>query len=330
MAARLAFFEVATPPLVARIVRRLSGAAAAPPDVDAWCPRWFRARTRRVVRDWAPDAVIAEYVYLSGCLDGLDDGGRRPLRVIDTHDVMHRRDAAYAEAGVAPQWFRTSAVEEARGLARADLVLAIQDDEAAALRALAPGVEVLTVPLACAVAPLPAAAVARTRILFVASYNDLNVAGLRWFVDGVWPALRAAEPALELHVCGTIATKLAAMPAGVSVRGVVASLQDEYAAARVVIDPVAAGTGLPTKVVEALAHARPVVARRQMPPAVDGGVRVAANEAAFAEAVVALLRDDAEWTRVSDAALRCATTRFSHQAAFGPLVARLRAGRRSP
>ena len=331
MAARLAFFEVAAPPLGARIVGRLRGAEptpAGPLGVDAWCPPWFRARTRRVVETWAPDAVIAEYVYLSACLDGLDAGGVRPLRVIDTHDVMHRRDAAYAEAGLAPQWFRTSAAEEARGLARADLVLAIQDDEAATLRALAPGAEVLTVPLACAAAPLPATAARRTRVLFVASYNDLNVAGLRWFLAGVWPALRGAEPALELHVCGTIAAKLGPMPAGVCVRGAMPSLRDEYAAARVVIDPVAAGTGLPTKVVEALAHARPVVARRQMPPTVDGGVRVAASEAAFAEAVVGLLRDDAEWTRVSEAALRCATTRFSHEAAFGPLVARLRAGRR--
>jgi succinoglycan biosynthesis protein ExoO len=238
---------------------------------------------------------------------------------------MHRRDATYAEAGIAPQWFRTSADEERRGLARADLVLAIQDEEAAVLRALAPGVEVLTVPLACAAVPLPATAARRTRVLFVASYNDLNVAALRWFLAGVWPVLRAAQPALELHVCGTIAAKLPAVPEGVSVRGVVPSLGEEYAAARVVIDPGAAGTGLPTKVIEALAHGRPVVARRQMPAEVDGGVLVGATETAFAAAVLALLWDEEEWTRFSEAALRCATTRFSHEAAFGPLLARLRA-----
>ncbi len=336
MAARLALFEVAEPPPTARVLRRLAaiggrrrGAEAATLDVDAWCPRWFRARARRLVHAWTPDVVVAEYVYLSACLAGLDGGGRRPLRVIDTLDVMHRRDAVYAGAGVAPQWFRTSAAEEGRGLARADLLLAIHDEEAAALRALAPGVEILTVPHACAAEPVPAGAAERTRILLVASYNDLNVAGLLWFLAGPWPALRAAEPALELHVCGTIAAKLPPMPTGVVVRGVLPSLREEYAAARVVIDPVSSGTGLPTKVIEALAHGRPVVARRQMPPEVDGGVLVGSDGAGFTASVRALLADGAHWARVSDAALRCATTRFSHEAVFGPLLARLRAGRRS-
>jgi glycosyltransferase involved in cell wall biosynthesis len=195
------------------------------------------------------------------------------------------------------------------------------------LRALVPGVEVLTVPLACVGEPAPDTASRRTRILFVASYNDLNVAGLRWFVDAVWPALRAAEPALELHVCGTIAAKLPPMPAGVVVRGVVPSLREEYAAARVVIDPVAAGTGLPTKVVEALAHGRPVVARRVMPREVDGGVLLAGDAAGFAAAVAGLLADAAAWARTGQAALGCATVRFSPEAVFGPLLARLRAGR---
>jgi succinoglycan biosynthesis protein ExoO len=330
MAARLALFEVAAPPLAARIVRRLRGGGASAvgaPNVDAWCPSWFRARARQVVDAWSPDVVIAEYVYLSACLDGLEAGGRGPLRVIDTHDVMHRREAAYAAAGIAPQWFRTSAAEEARGLARADLVLAIQEEEAAALRGLVPGVEVLTVPLACVAQPAPDTAARRTRILFVASYNDLNVAGLRWFVDAVWPALRAAEPALELHVCGSIAAKLPPMPAGVVVRGVVPSLREEYAAARVVIDPVGAGTGLPTKVVEALAHGRPVVARRVMPREVDGGVLVAGDAAGFAAAVGGLLADAAAWARAGRAALHCATVRFSPEVVFGPLLARLRSGR---
>ena len=335
MAVRLARFEVAEPPPAARVLRRLAAIGrrlgGAPPgllDVDAWCPRWFRARARRLVREWAPDVVITEYVYLSACLEGLDGGNRRPLRVIDTHDVMHRREAVYAGADVAPQWFRTSAAEEGRGLARADLLLAIQDEEAAVLHALAPGVEILTVPHACAAEPTPATGAERTRILFVASYNDLNLAGLRWFLASVWPALRAAEPALALHVCGTIAAKLPAMPAGVVVRGVLPSLRDEYAAARVVIDPVSSGTGLPIKVVEALAHGRPVVARRQMPPEVDGGVLVAGDAAGFAAAVRGMLGDEAEWARVREAALRCARARFSHEAAFGPLLTRLRAGRK--
>src|SRR5439155_20010253 len=112
------------------------------------------------------------------------------------------------------------------------------------------------------VQPAPLDAVVPARLLYVASSNDLNVAGLRRFMAEAWPALIAAVPAAELVVCGTIATKLGALPAGVRTRGAVPSLADEYARARVVINPVEGATGLSVKVVEALCHGRPVVSTR--------------------------------------------------------------------
>ena len=327
----VARFEVVERPILVRALARLRSVVrpAATPDgplaVDAWCPPWFRARARRVAGDWAADAVIAEYVYLSACLDALDE---RTLRVIDTLDLMHRREAVYAGAGMAPQWFHTSRAQEQRGLARADVVLAIHDDEAAVLRSMVPAAEVLTVPHGLAVEPLPAGDARPERLLFVASYNDLNVHGMRWLAERVWPALRAARPGIELHVCGSIAEKLPSMPAGIVVRGVVASLREEYAPSRVVLDPVAWGTGQPIKVVEALAHGRPVVSRRPAPPGFEDAVLVGADEGAFAEAVLASIADDARWGRMAAAAAHGAARRYSPEAAFGPLLTRLRAGRR--
>ena len=172
---------------------------------------------------------------------------------------MHRRRAVYDAAGLRPRWFHTTYAEERRGLARADIVLAIQDEERAVFREMLPGKTVLTVPHGQAVTPAPAALAQPGRLLFVASHNDLNVRGLEWFVDAVWPAVRAASPAAELHVCGTIAGKLRPMPAGIALRGALPTFDAEYAAARVVINPVPPGTGLPIKVVEALCHGRPVV-----------------------------------------------------------------------
>lgn len=333
MRQRLARFEVAEPPLLARALARLwtrarragarPGQNDAPIPLDAWCPRWFRARVRRLARSWKPDAVMAEYVYLSACLDGLD---RRVLRLLDTHDLMHRRGAAYAAAGVAPQWFHTSAAEERRGLARADVVLAIHEEEARVLRDMVPATEVLTVGHGCIVEPLPPEAARPGRLLVVASYNDLNVRGLLWFLQAVWPALRAARPGVELHVCGSIAAKLPPMPSGIFVRGVVPSLRDEYAQARVAIDPVPWGTGQPIKVVEALAHGRPVVSRRAAPEGLEEGVLVAEDAAAFAAAVLGLLDDRGRWADVARAAARAASARVSREVAFGPLLARLRAG----
>jgi glycosyltransferase involved in cell wall biosynthesis len=346
MRAAVAWLEIADAPapgLLARVAGRVARATApragdpAPPiGIDDWCPSAFRARARARIDAWRPDVVLVEYVFLSACLTDLPDGGpdSGPVRVIDTHDVMHRRRAVYDAVGMAPQWFHTTADDERRGLLRADLVLAMQDDEAAALRALVPERTVLTVPHAMPVRPAPTDAARPARLLFVASYNDLNVRGLTWFLDAAWPALRARVPDVELVVCGNIAAKLGPLPPGVVARGFVERPDDEYAAARVVLSPLAGGTGLKVKAVDALCQGRPVVATTPgaygLAHGLDEGVLVADEPAAFADAVHALLADPDRWARAVAGATAHAARRFAPDVAFAPLVAELerrRAGR---
>jgi glycosyltransferase involved in cell wall biosynthesis len=334
MRAALASFAVAEPPLAARVRRRLLGRrvdAARPLGVDDWCPAWFRRRAAHLARAWRPDVVVAEYVFLSACLAAVRRVAPRALFVIDTHDVMHRRGDVYAAAGLAPRWFHTTRDEERRGLARADVILAMEDGEAALLRELVPDRAVLVVPHAAEVRPVPLAAAAGARLLLVASYNDLNARGLRWLLDEVWPGVRHDVPAAELVVCGTIAEKVRDVPAGVTMRGVVPSLEDEYRRARLVVNPVPATTGIQVKTVEALCHGRPVVAT---PAGAAGlteaqGVVVADDAAEFREAVVRLLRDDELCVRRADAAAAHAAERFAPDAAFAPLLACVRAASRA-
>jgi glycosyltransferase involved in cell wall biosynthesis len=335
MRARVDYFEVARGrpwPLsrlrarAARARRRLGGVP--PPaglvGVDDWCPRWFQERAAAVVRAWQADVVIAEYVFLSACLERVRAGC---LTVIDTHDVMHRRTDALAAAGLAPWWFCTTYAEEQRGLARAELILAIQDDEADVFRAMAPAATVLTVPHGCPVEPAPPAAARPARLLLVASYNEINVQGLRWFLAEVWPALRRVRADAELVVCGNIDEKVRDVPAGVVLRGPVEALGAEYAAARVVVTPVGGGTGLKVKVVEALCHGRPVVTTPAGAAGLDtgeaAGVLVADEPGDFAATLARLLDDPTRWTRLTAAATAHATRRFSPEAAFAPLVAHL-------
>jgi len=337
MRARLAWLEIGAAPssLVAsvarrtlgglgRLVRRRADAGPRSIGVDDWCPGWFRARARAHVREWQPDVVLVEYVFLSACLEGLD-APPRCVTVIDTHDLMHRRQAAYAALGMPPQWFHTTWAEERRGLLRADLVLAIHAEDAAVLRAMIPERRVLTVPHAHPMHAAPPGAAAAGRLLFVASFNDLNVRGLEWLLDAVWPALRRAVPGVELVVCGTIAAKLGTLPPGVVARGFVADLTAEYGAARVVVSPARGGTGLKVKVIEALCHGRPIVTTRASATGLDTGettgVLVADDAEAFTAALVALLGDDARWRRLASAAAAHAARRYTPEAVFASMVA---------
>ncbi len=338
MRERLAWLDVVEDPsgrgarrnLVARAWRRahrLTFGDDAPLGVDAWCPRWFRTAVRARVAAWRPDVVLVEYVFLSACLPGLADAGC--VTAIDTHDLMHARRAVYDAAGIPLQWFHTTYRAERRGLRRADLVVAIQEGEADVLRGMVPPARVITVPHARPVHPAPLAAAHPRRLLLVASYNDVNVSGFEWLCDAVWPRLRAAVPDVDLVVCGNIAEKLGALPAGVRALGYVPSLADEYAAARVVVTPVPAGTGLLIKLVDGLCHGRPVVSTPAGAAGVDAGeadgVFVAGDAADFAEAVRVLLADDDRWRRSVAAAAAYAGRCFAPETVFAPFVRRLEA-----
>lgn len=341
MRQRLAFIEVAEPSRVNSTMDRIRRAlrtraperahrreAVAPIGIDDWCPSWFRARAVSVVTRWVPHAILVEYVFLSACIPAIQTATTSaPLALIDTHDIMHQRPAAYAAVGLSPQWFHTTAGEERRGLARADTVLAIQDDDAATLRQLLPERTVLTVPHGHAI---QATALSRSRpgqVLFVASRNELNVRGLQWFCTEVWPGIRAKVGDVQLSICGTVAEKVEAVPAGATVHGPLPSLSDEYARARLVINPVHGGTGLKIKVVEALCHGRPVLSTSATLGGIGAaghGVVVAETSAQFIEAAVAILQSTDLAGRLAEEAARYAARCFSPEAAYGPLLDHIR------
>ena len=198
-------------------------------------------------------AVIANYVWFSGVLEAFDDG---TLRVLDTHDVFGGRDHVFRAAGLAPEWFWTTPAEEARGLARADLVLAIQDEEAAVFRALGHG-SVLVL------GHLPAwrrraAAGGTVRFGYFASSNPINLDS--------FTQLRAALPAAgvagaRLIVAGALCDRLGDA-APFEMLGRLPRAEDFYDAVDVVLNPMSFGTGLKIKSVEALFQDLPLVATR--------------------------------------------------------------------
>lgn len=316
-------------------------------DPDLRGPRWLRSRTGGMVRlednllarnrrpsleQFAgevaygnpPFAAIASYAWLAPALDHMPPG---TLRLLDTIDIQHARRANAAGAGGDLSHLVCTREEEARALNRADVLLAIQAEEAAVLRAMCPERDVLTVGHAHPVpdyAPSPEGA---RELLYVGNRYDPNIRGLRDILRHIWPEVRRACPGATLSICGRVG-ELAGRPgAGVTVYGQVPDLAPYYQRAAVVLNPVPYGTGLKIKTVEGLAHGRAVVCTE----AGTGGLgdpatlplRVSDGHREMATQIVDLLDDPEARHGLERRAWEFAQTHFAPERVYGPLLARL-------
>jgi glycosyltransferase involved in cell wall biosynthesis len=237
-------------------------------------------------------AVLVEYVWLHRAIDKLPAG---ILRILDTHDIQHRRVEEYASRGLSFP-LKITRDQEARIFSRFDAVIAIQSQEAALVREMCPGLQVLTVGTACAdLQQLPSNAVPG-RVLYVGGYNGANVEGLNRFLRNCWPEIRRACPHAHLNVCGHI---YRAFPAGqfprVNFLGHVIDIRSQYSEAELVVNPVWIGTGLKIKTVEAVASGKPLVTTNKgiegMPSGIEKACIIAPLDRDFSDGVIRLLTD---------------------------------------
>ncbi len=125
-----------------------------------------------------PKAVLANYVLMTRGLPLLKSTA---LKIVDTHDVFSTKTSKVLAYGIEDKLVM-SQEEEAALLARADVVLAIQSEEANELRRIIPAAKIVTVGVDMPEPPLSDGAVNGKIVLIVASGNPMNVKGLRDFL----------------------------------------------------------------------------------------------------------------------------------------------------
>jgi glycosyltransferase involved in cell wall biosynthesis len=225
-------------------------------------PAWWRER--RVVREWVRtclgerhyDVVVARYVGLASFVPG----ETRERVVVDADDL--RKSAA----APCPLWSPAHWKLAVRNAAATRLLRRVRHvwvvnpyDEPRVL-----GASVSRLPN---VVRIPAkmgsgADVVPGRILMVGWFSHRpNAEGLLWFDRAVLGALARRIGSVELHAIGRDSEGLTSqVSARVRLRGFVPDLAAEYARAALVVAPISSGGGTPIKVLEALAHGRPLLA----------------------------------------------------------------------
>ena len=309
------------PPMEA-IATRLLGRTVAPLVIDYWqrYPNGLSEFVAKLQARFLWAAVIVEYVWLHRSIDHLKNG---TVRLLDTHDIQHKRVEEFASRGMV---FPLAITRDQVGqiFDRFDAVIASQSDEASLIREMCLQAQVLTVgssgyfPTSSSSNPVDG------RLLYVGGYNGANIDGLRRFFDRAWPDVVRQLPGAVLHVCGHI---YRAFPSerfkNVKFLGHMENLDEEYAAAAVVINPVWIGTGLKIKTIEALSRGKPLVTT---PKGIEGlaeaagqSVFVAENDESFADAIIRLVNDGESRQALSRSALAFARAHLNKRAVYQEL-----------
>ena len=241
--------------------------------------------------------------------------GRTPM-VLDAHDVITKpaeraflRSSGY---GRLLQWakFRLVRAVEKAIMARFDRIFTLSEFDRRYLLNLAPAVPVVTVPIPAGLDLKPTRYPrVEQRLLFFASYKyrPQNVEGALWFHSQVLPLVRRSFPEAQFVIAGygppESLLRLARHDPGTLVTGFVDDTDELYKSAAVFVAPILTGGGIIVKVLDALAAGTPVVTTSFGNEGVlarpGEELMVADTPQAFADAVIALLRDRAEAERIA-------------------------------
>lgn len=208
-----------------------------------------------------PGNVILVTAYLAGLASDLRRRADRPRIVLLVDDIIHERIASLRAEGVGSE-LNVTRGDEVRAWSVADVIAAIHARDAETVRALLPQRRVIVTLHAEPPRPAEPTGNPDTAIGCIAAGGDTYYAALRAFFRDIWPPLRGRHGnGVRFVLAGSLGGRLAeaGLPEGVEDMGFVDDLGEFYRRVDILINPIAAGSGLKIKNVEALAFAKPLV-----------------------------------------------------------------------
>lgn len=205
-------------------------------------------------------AVIVNYSVYSFYFKLFDP---QTKKILDTHDSLTNRYQLFLKNGKKPiEWYSLRYQDEKKAVSLSDIVWAITAEEQKHYMEMINNsdVEVLNLRHLIPFRYIPSAGPGK-RVLLIGSDNMLNVDGLHWFVNEVWPSVCSKHPDAELMVAGSICNLKDQFSgeSGINFYGRYESEDEIYSVADICINPMQDGTGLKIKTLEALAHGKWVV-----------------------------------------------------------------------
>lgn len=249
------------------------------------------------------DILWLQYAYQSKILERL---GKDIYTVIDTHDVFAYRNRIYQKKGRIPEGFYTTRGQERKSLSRADLVIAIQEEEGTYFNRLLEKYPTRSITIGDMVEFHGSSSESEMVFGFIGAENDANVVGVEWMAKKVLPLIHEMEPQCKCIIAGGICNRIMDDRSYIKL-GKVETLQEYYDQITVAVNPIQNGTGLNIKGIEALSYGKPLVSTSIGAKGLSGAagaISVCKDAGSFAEQVVLLLHDRQKCLQMSREAER--------------------------
>lgn len=192
------------------------------------------------------DACIVNYYWLSKLLPKVNVP-RKGMIAHDSFTYNNERNGVKSRLNLTPS-------EEAKAMQRCPTIFAMQEEEKILFQRYAPHSKVLT--SFCNYKYIEQAVIGNHNLVYLSSGFYLNVNGLKWFVDEIFPSILSVFPDCKLIIGGTLCREVPQYKfhSNIELLGLIDDPAHLYSLGDVAINPTYQGTGLKIKTFEAMAY----------------------------------------------------------------------------
>ncbi|MCC5833754.1 MAG: glycosyltransferase family 4 protein [Opitutales bacterium] len=290
---------VAFPALIKKIASKFGLKTSPLPEPPP--PYELTTAMKQTIKRWAAvedyAIVIVNYFWMTPALDFFPNS----LKVTLTHDVWHKHisvgDPRY------PLLERLDAKTEASYLNKSDTLIAISEHDATIFRQFTTVKDpIISLP------SFPSKKFDKKdsslgSLVFASGYQP-NIDGLNWLLNTVWPLVLQRAKSAQLSIGGQICKNLDSeqLPTGTQLIGGCLDPAEFYQHTQIAIVPILKGTGVKTKIIEALQFGIPVVTTPQGLLGIEFltayGVIIESCPDRFSQAITSLLENHGETKRL--------------------------------
>ena len=236
------------------------------------------------------DAVWMQYFFQSKTFEKIDS---KIIKIIDTHDKFGNRDRIFRKKGAVPEFFYTSKSGERKALARADIIVAIQNREKEFFAGLLSKYNTEVFTIGDVIAFHHFEDTDEKCYGFIGGINKPNILSIKWFIDKILPIVKDMNQESKFYIAGNICNELEDSDSYIKL-GKVEHVDEFYKRVNFVVCPIISGTGLNIKSIEALSYGKPIIATTTGAKGLEDANRamvVTDNEEEFALSIIELLND---------------------------------------